>query len=76
MKYEVDRIEENLVVLINVSNREVIIKKREELPSVMPGDYVFFNDGKYFVDEYERENRLKNIRAELREVWDPDNDEE
>ncbi len=76
MKYVVDRIEENLVVLINESNKEVTIKKREELPKVMPGDYIYYENGEYYVDEYEREKRLKNIRAELREVWDPDNEEE
>ena len=72
MKYVVDRIEEKLVVLINEETRAVLIRKCEELPKVVPGDVVYYDEETkdFIVDEGERAERLKNIRANLNGIWD------
>ena len=72
IKYVVDRIEEHLVVLINENTREVVIKKYEELPRVVPGDVVYYYvDGdRYIVDEYARVQRLKDVREKFNSIWD------
>jgi hypothetical protein len=72
MKYVVDRIEEGLVVLVEEKTRKITIKKYEELPRVVPGDVLYYDpeDKDYIVDEYERAERLKNLRAELNNIWD------
>ena len=72
MKYVVDRIEENLVVLINEDTRAVLIRKYEELPRVVPGDVLIYDEESkdFIVDEGERAERLKNIRANLNDIWD------
>ena len=72
IKYVVDRIEEYLVVLINENTREVVIKKYEELPRVVPGDVVYYYvDGdRYIVDEYARVQRLKDVREKFNSIWD------
>ena len=72
MKYVVDRIEEKLVVLINEETRAVLIRKVEELPKVVPGDVLIYDEESkdFIVDEGERAERLKNIRANLNGIWD------
>ena len=78
MKYVVDRIEEGLVVLIKEDTREVLVKKYEELPRVVPGDVLYYDeeDRDFIVDEYARAERLKDIRAAMNSIWDENNEED
>jgi len=71
ISYIVDRIEEHLIVLVDKKTYKVVIKKDKELPKVVPGDVVYYNkkENKYTVNEKERAQRLKNIRAKFNSIW-------
>ena len=66
MKYSVDRIEDNIVVLENVSNGEIIEKNKIELPEdIHEGSILNFVDDKIVVDVEEEVDRRESLRERL-----------
>lgn len=68
MKFSVDRIEGDKVILENIENGE---KKDEDLlnlPVVKEGDILVLEDNLYRIDDIERENRVKIIREKLEKL--------
>ena len=70
-KYSVDRIEEDIIVLENIDNKEIIEINKSELDfEVIDGNILRLVDGKFVLDQEieikrkeslrERLNRLKN----------------
>ena len=79
MKYTVDRIEGDKVVLINMDTDEVVNKNYDDLPKVVTGDIIYHDEEEdmYIVDTKARIERMKNIRVELNDILEmEDNDEE
>ena len=79
MKYEVDRIEDNKIVLIDLDTRKEVVKDYDDLPKVVTGDIVYHDEEEdiYIVDTKARIERMKNIRVELNDILEmEDNDEE
>ncbi len=70
MKYVVDRIEGDKVVLINMDNNEIKNVLYNDLPKVVTGDIVYHDEEEdtYIVDTKERIERMKNIRVELNDI--------
>lgn len=71
-KYSVDRIEEDIIILENIDNKEIIEINKSELDfEVIDGNILRLVDGKFVLDKEievqrkeslrERLNRLKNI---------------
>lgn len=66
MKYAVDRIIENIVVLEDISTGKIIEKRKEELPeNIHEGSIVVFNDNMYCIDEVEEISRKESLRERL-----------
>lgn len=66
MKYAVDRIENDIVVLENIKNKEIINVRLELLPkNLKEGDVLKFNNNKYFLDNNEKQARLNRIREKM-----------
>ena len=66
MKYSVDRIEDNIVVLENVSNGEIIEKNKIELPDdIHEGSILNFVDDKFVVDVEAEVDRRESLRERL-----------
>ena len=62
MKYAVDRIEENIVVLENLDDKTKIELKKEELPKeIKDGTILVFKDNKYELDLEEEKNKRQSI---------------
>ena len=62
MKYAVDRIEENIVVLENLDDKTKIELKKEELPKeIKDGTILVFKDNKYELDLEKEKNRRQSI---------------
>ena len=70
MKYTVDRIEGDKVVLINMDTDEVVNKNYDDLPKVVTGDIIYHDEEEdvYLVDTKARIERMKNIRVELNDI--------
>ena len=70
MKYVVDRIEGDKVVLINMDNDEIKNVLYNDLPKVVTGDIVYHDEEEdtYIVDTKARIERMKNIRVELNDI--------
>ena len=70
MKYVVDRIEGDKVVLINMDNNEIKNVLYNDLPKVVTGDIVYHDEEEdtYIVDTKARIERMKNIRVELNDI--------
>lgn len=63
MKFAIDRIEDNIVVLENIENNEIINVNINELPIGISEKNIIYYDGKkYYLDEKEKYNRLLRIR--------------
>lgn len=66
MKFAVDRIEEDIVVLENIENNKVINVKRRCLPKKIKELDIVIYDGKdYVLDDSERLNRIKRIKEKM-----------
>lgn len=66
MKFAVDRIEEDIVVLENIENNKVINVKRKCLPKEIKELDIVTYDGKdYVLDVSERFNRIKRIKEKM-----------
>ena len=69
MKFAVDKIEDNVVVLENIDTKEIIAILKKDLDfEVKESDILVFIDNKYFKDDKEKENRLKIIQEKFNKV--------
>lgn len=69
VKYAVDRIEENAIVLESLSDNKIrIINIKEVNYEVKEKDILIFKNGKYYKDENEKANRLKLLQEKLNRV--------
>ncbi len=66
MKYAVDKVEDDIVLLENIINGEKIMVKKEcfSFP-VKETDIVIKKDGAYLKDDKEKEDRIKMIKAKM-----------
>ncbi len=66
MKYAVDKVEDDIVLLENISNGEKIMVKKEDFSfSIKETDIVIKKDGAYLKDDKEKEDRIKMIKAKM-----------
>lgn len=62
MKYAIDRIEEDIVILEDIINKEKKEVNINKLPSdIHEGNIIICEDGKYLLDEQEENARRKRI---------------
>ena len=65
-KYSVDRIEDNVVVLENISTGEIIeINKSSFEFDVVEGNILVCNDGVFSLDKKEEDSRRSSLRERL-----------
>lgn len=63
MKYCVDRIEDNLVVLENLENESIIEIDKEKLQDdIHEGSIVIYKDNEYYIDNEEEQKRKESIK--------------
>lgn len=66
MKYAVDKIEDDIVLLENIINGEkIMVKKEDFLFPVKETDIVIKKDDAYIKDDKEKEDRIKDIKAKM-----------
>lgn len=69
MKYAVDRVEENIIVLENITSKEIKeINKKSINFEVNDGDILIYKDNKYYKDNKSKEERIKLIQDKLNKV--------
>lgn len=62
MKYAIDRIEEKIVILENINNKEKKEVSLDKLPNnIHEGSIVIYEEGSYFLDVQEENIRRKRI---------------
>ena len=66
MKYSVDRIENNIVILQNLDNKE--IKEVKLSFKVKEGDILIYKDNKFIKDNNLKNERLKMLEEKLKRV--------
>lgn len=65
-KYSVDRIEENIIVLENIENKEIIEINKCELDfEVVDGNILKLVDGKFELDQKAEVSRKESLRDRL-----------
>ena len=65
-KYSVDRIEEDIIVLENIENKEIIeINKSEFDFEVVDGNILKLVDGKFVLDKETEVSRKESLRERL-----------
>ena len=69
MKYSVDRIEGNIIILQNLDTKEIkeVLKKDIGI-RVKDGDILVYKDNKYMKDNKLKEDRLKFIQEKLNKL--------
>lgn len=66
MKYAVDKIEDDIVLLENILNgKKIMVKKEDFLFPVKETDIVIKKDDAYLKDDKEKEDRIKVIKAKM-----------
>lgn len=66
MKYAIDKVEDDIVLLENILNGEKIMVKKEDFSfPVKETDIVIKKDGAYLKDDKEKEDRIKMIKAKM-----------
>lgn len=66
MKFAVDKVEDDIVLLENIVNGEKIMTKKENfLFSIKENDIVIKNNGVYEKDDKEKNDRIKMIKAKM-----------
>lgn len=66
MKYAVDKVEDDIVLLENIINGEKITVKKEDFSfPVKETDIVIKKDGTYLKDDKEKNKRIKMIKAKM-----------
>lgn len=62
MKYAIDKIEEKIVILENINNKEKKEVSLDALPNnIHEGNIVIYEDNKYLLDTQEEDIRRKRI---------------
>ena len=65
-KYSVDRIEEDIIVLENIDNKEIIEINKSELDfEVVDGNILKLVDGKFVLDKETEVSRKESLRERL-----------
>ena len=65
-KYSVDRIEEDIIVLENIDNKEIIEINKSELDfEVVHGNILRLIDGKFVLDKETEVKRKESLRERL-----------
>lgn len=65
-KYSVDRIEEDIIVLENIENKEIIEINKSELDfEVVDGNILKLVDGKFELDQKAEVSRKESLRERL-----------
>ena len=65
-KYSVDRIEEDIIVLENIENKEIIEINKSELDfEVIDGNILKLVDGKFELDQKVEVSRKESLRERL-----------
>lgn len=66
MKYSVDRIEDNIIILQDLDTKEIkeVLKKDVGI-RVKDGDILVYKDNKYMKDNKLKEDRLKLIQEKM-----------
>ena len=65
-KYSVDRIEEDIIVLENIDNKEIIEINKSELDfEVIDGNILRLIDGKFVLDKETEVKRKESLRERL-----------
>ena len=65
-KYSVDRIEEDIIVLENIDNKEIIEINKSELDfEVVDGNILRLVDGKFVLDKETEVSRKESLRERL-----------
>ena len=63
MKYAVDRIEDNLVIIENLETKEIIEIEKDKLPEgIKDGTILIYEDEEYKLDLNEEELRRRQIQ--------------
>ncbi len=66
MKFAVDKVEDDIVLLENILNGEKIIVKKEDFSfPIKETDIVIKKDDAYLKDDKEKEDRIKMIKAKM-----------
>ncbi len=65
MKYAVDRIEDDIIVLENLDNNKIENISKDVLPNVKEGDIVILENGIYRVDTEEGKKRRETIKTKM-----------
>lgn len=66
MKYAVDKVEDDIVLLENILNGEKITVKKEDFSfPIKETDIVIKKDDAYLKDDKEKEDRIKMIKAKM-----------
>ena len=65
-KYSVDRIEEDIIVLENIDNKEIVEVNKTELDfEVVDGNILKLVDGKFVLDQETEVSRKESLRERL-----------
>lgn len=65
-KYSVDRIEEDIIVLENIENKEIVEVNKTELDfEVVDGNILKLVDGKFVLDQELEVSRKESLRERL-----------
>ena len=71
MKYTVDRIENDIVVLETFDTLEMVNVKKDLLPSnIHEGSILYYENNKYILDEQEEIERRKKIEEKFNQLKD------
>ena len=69
MKYAVDRIEDNIVILQELKTGKIIeVNKNTIKFKVKDRDILIYKDNKYIKDNKEKEKRLKELQTKFNKV--------
>ena len=69
MKYAVDRIENDIVILQDIETGKIIeVNKRKIKCKVNDRDILIYKDNKYIKDDNEKEKRLKALQEKFNKV--------
>ena len=69
MKYAVDKIEDDIIVLENIKTNEIKKIKINEINfNVKESDILIYKNNKYIKDDNEKESRLKTIQEKFNRV--------
>lgn len=66
MKYAVDKIEDNIVVLENIITGDIITVTKDKFSyDVKESDIVIYENGEYIESKKDKEERLKTIKEKM-----------